>query len=94
MKATKAEEVRVFADIPIIGLKMAEDFRKLGIQNPQELTKKDAFELYNQIGKIEGVRVDPCVLDTYIAAIDFMSGAEAKPWWSYTKKRKEKYPSV
>lgn len=31
---------------------------------------------------------DPCVLDTFIAAVDFMHGAPARPWWYYTKERK------
>lgn len=94
MKAATHEEVLQFTDIPNIGNKMAEDFTKLGIINPEQLAKKDAFSLYSQLCKIEGVRQDPCVLDTYLAAIDFMNGAPAQPWWNYTKMRKRKYPDI
>lgn len=94
MKATHVRDVKKFTDIPNIGPAMEKDFRVLGITSPDELAGKDPYALYLAIGRITGYRHDPCVLDTYIAAIDFMNGAKAKPWWNYTKARKEKYPHI
>jgi hypothetical protein len=34
------------------------------------------------------------VLDTFIAAADFMRGADARPWWAYTAARKARYGAV
>jgi hypothetical protein len=33
-------------------------------------------------------RHDPCLLDTFIAAVRFMGGEPARPWWAYTAGRK------
>jgi hypothetical protein len=94
MKARTWKEVRNFKDIPNIGPAMIADFKLLGINQPLDLKTKKPFDLYKQICKITKYRHDPCVLDTYIAAIDFMNGAQAKPWWHYTKERKKKYPEI
>lgn len=94
MKAKYAAEVRRFEDIPNIGLRMAEDFQQLGIKKPAELKGKDAYTLYKKMCKVSGIRQDPCVLDTYLAAIDFMNGAPARPWYAYTLARKRQYPDI
>ena len=93
-KATHACDVKKFTDIPNIGLAMADDFMLLEITTPQELANCDGHELYIRLCRKTGKRHDPCVLDTFLAAVDFMQGAPAKPWWYYTKERKEKYPNV
>lgn len=93
-KATHALEVTRFEDIPNIGKKMAEDFREMGLKKPSDLMHKDAFALYQKRCRQTGVRQDPCVLDTYIAAIDFLNGAPARPWFAYTAQRKRDYPDL
>jgi hypothetical protein len=50
--------------------------------------------LYQQLCAATGQRQDPCVLDTFMAATDFMRGAEAAPWWVYTPQRKALYGQV
>lgn len=94
MKAKTAAEVKRFRDIPNIGPAMEGDFALLGIKTPASLAKQDPYKLYKKINTLTKSRVDPCVLDTYMAAIDFMNGAKAQPWWKYTKERKEKYPKL
>ena len=91
MKAKTGKEAKKLSDIPNIGPAMIRDFILLGIQHPSDLRNKDPYKLYLKISEITGVRHDPCVLDTYIAAIDFMNGAPARPWFYYTKGRKKKY---
>lgn len=94
MKAKRAADVKKFQDIPNVGPAMARDFALLGLMHPQDLIKKDPLTLYKQMCTLSGVRQDPCVLDTYIAVIDFMHGAPAKPWYFYTQIRKRTYPNI
>ena len=94
MKSKSFKEVIKFEDIPNVGPTMARDFNLLGLNKPTDLINKNPLTLYNKMCKITGVRQDPCVLDTYIAVIDFMNGASAKPWYFYTKTRKKEYPNI
>jgi hypothetical protein len=94
MKAATAKEVKKFQDIPNVGPAMERDFRRLGLLSPEALTNKDPFTLYKKMCSVSGVRQDPCVLDTYMAVVDFMRGAPARPWFYYTKARKRQYPDV
>ncbi len=92
MKARTHSDVTKFTDIPNVGKAMERDFVLLGIRSPKELAKKDAYVLYKKLEKLTGTHQDPCVLDTYMAVVDFMQGAPARPWYAYTKERKKKYP--
>lgn len=94
MKATTAKEVKKFQDIPNVGRAMEADFVLLGIKTPKDLAGKDSYVLYNNLCKRTHTRQDPCVLDTYMAVIAFMNGAEAQKWWNYTEIRKGKYPNI
>ena len=94
MKAASAAEVKDFKNIPNIGPAMVRDFHRLGLKTPKDLKKKDPLKLYKEMCRISGTRQDPCVLDTYMAAIDFMNGASARPWWQYTKIRKDRYANI
>lgn len=89
-KARSAAEVRRFTDIPNVGPATAGDFRTLGIDSPQALAGEDAFALHARLCALTGVRHDPCVIDVFLAAIDFMRGAPPAPWWHYTDERKRR----
>lgn len=93
-KARTAAECQTLEQLPNIGPSIAGDLRRLGIQQPAGLTDQDAFELYQALGRLHGKRQDPCVLDTFIAAIEFMRGAEPRPWWHYTAQRKQQYGAL
>ncbi|HEX9301764.1 MAG TPA: helix-hairpin-helix domain-containing protein [Casimicrobiaceae bacterium] len=78
-------------DLPNVGPAIAADFVRLGIRAPRELVGRDPdfpYTLYEALNRITGTRHDPCVLDTFIAAVRFMEGAPARPWWKYTAERK------
>ena len=94
MKAKSYKDVKKFQDIPNVGPAMARDFALLGLQKPTDLINKNPLALYKKMCKVSGVRQDPCVLDTYIAVIEFMNGAPAKPWYFYTKNRKKEHPDI
>ncbi len=89
MKAKHADAVKKFTDIPNIGPAMVKDFELLGIKTPLQLKNKNGYSLHRKLCKITGFIHDPCVIDTFLAAIDFMNGAPAKPWWKYTEQRKK-----
>jgi hypothetical protein len=93
-KAAHADDCAVLEDLPNIGPAIAADLRLIGIRTPRELKGRDAFVLYQKLNAATGTRQDPCVLDTFMAAVDFMGGAAAAPWWAYTAQRKALYGAV
>ena len=93
-KAASAAECRTLEQLPNIGPALAADLRLIGIHEPAQLRGKDAFVLYQNLCAATDQRQDPCVLDTFMAAIDFMRGAPPAPWWSYTAQRKALFGQV
>ena len=79
-------------DLRNIGPAMLKDFAMLKIQTVEELARRDADTLYEQIQTLTGTRHDPCVWDTYAAAIHQAKTGEALPWWDFTKLRKARAP--
>jgi hypothetical protein len=76
-------------DIPNVGPAIAADLLQLGITTPAELPGRDPYAMYDDLCRITGQRHDPCLLDTFIAAVRFMEGEPKKPWWKYTAERKK-----
>jgi hypothetical protein len=86
-KATSRDVVRL-EDIPNVGPAVAADLRQLRITQPADLLGRDPYEMYYDLCRITGLRHDPCLLDTFIAAVRYMAGEPKKPWWKYTAERK------
>jgi hypothetical protein len=84
----KRDRVTELEQIPNVGPATAGDFRLLGIAAPADLRGQDAYALYDRLCALTGVRHDPCVIDVFLAAVRFMEGRPAKPWWAYTAERK------
>ena len=93
-KASYAAECERLEQLPNIGPSIAADLRQIGVLHPQDLVRQDAMALYRLLCQATGQRQDPCVLDTFMAATDFMRGAPARPWWNYTAQRKAQYGLV
>ncbi len=93
-KAASAAQCDALEQLPNIGPSLAADLRSIGIGHPRDLRGKDAFALYQALCAATGQRQDPCVLDTFMAATDFMRGAPAAPWWHYTAQRKVQFGPV
>jgi hypothetical protein len=68
---------------------MARDLRLVNIQHPKDLIDKDGYQLYDELCKVTGKKHDPCVIDVFLSAVDFMKGGESKPWWNFSAERKE-----
>lgn len=93
-KAASAADCKALEQLPNIGPSLADGLRTIGIRVPADLRGKDAFVLYQKLCAATGRRQDPCVLDTFMAATDFMRGAPAAPWWHYTPQRKALFGQV
>jgi hypothetical protein len=91
-RPTKTKAVRELTRleaIPNVGPAIAADLRQLSINLPADLVGRDPYSMYDDLCRISGQRHDPCVLDTFIAAVRFMEGEPKKPWWKYTAERKK-----
>jgi len=89
MKNPNRQTVTELTDLPNIGKAIAEDLRLVGIQKPQDLIGKNAYQLHDELCRITGKKHDPCVIDVFLAVIDFMEGADPVLWWKYTAERKK-----
>jgi hypothetical protein len=94
LKARRADECEQLEQLPNIGPSLAGDLRSIGITAPADLIASDAYTLYLALCARSGKRQDPCVLDTFIAACEFMRGAAPTPWWLYTARRKAQYGAL
>jgi Pathogenicity locus len=65
----------------------ADDLRQLGIMSPADFPGRDPYVMYEDLYRITCQRHDPCMFDTFIAAVRFMEGEPKKPWWKYTAER-------
>ena len=74
--------------LPNVGPAVAADFKLLGVTRPQDLIGRDPYALYDELCRLTKQRHDLCLLDTFIAAVRFMGGEPARPWWAYTAERK------
>jgi hypothetical protein len=74
--------------LPNLGPAVAGHLRRAGVSRPCDLVGRDAFAVFDELCRVTGRRLDPCLLDTIVAAVRFMGGEEAKPWWAYTAERK------
>src|SRR5438309_10740629 len=85
---SRRREAARLEDIPNVGPAIAADLRQLGITMPSELPGRDPYAMYDDLCRITGQRHDPCLLDTFIAALRYMEGAPKKPSCKYTAERK------
>lgn len=81
-------DVARLEDIPNVGVSVAGDLRRLGIASPSDLPGRNPYAMYDDLCRITGKRHDPCLLDTFIAAVRYMEGGPKTPWWKFTAERK------
>lgn len=78
-------------DVPNVGKSIAADLRSLGVRVPADLKGRDPWALYQALCRKTKSRQDPCVLDTFMAAVAYAEKGDRRPWWAYTKERKARY---
>src|SRR5947209_2923943 len=74
--------------LPNVGPATAAYFRRIGISRPADLEGRDPYVLFDDLCRVTGQRIDPCMLDVLISVVRFMDGDVAQPWWKYTAERK------
>jgi hypothetical protein len=82
------DQITRLQQLPNIGKAAAADLHLIGIEHPSQLIGQDPYRMYEDLCKISGLRHDPCVYDVFIAAVRYMEGGPALPWWAHTRERK------
>jgi hypothetical protein len=84
---------RRLEDLISVGPAILRDFEMLGIHSVAELAKQEPRRMYERLSRRTGQRQDPCVLDTFCAAVAQARNprlpAERCQWWWWSRKRKE-----
>jgi len=83
---------RQLGDLISIGPAMLRDFELLGIRSVAQLARQNPQRMYARLNRLSGKQQDPCVLDTFRAAVaqarDPRLPVEKCQWWYWSKKRK------
>lgn len=87
--ATKARRLE---DLISVGPAMHRAFQRLRISSVAQLARRDPHRLYEKLCRLEGQRIDPCCLDTFLAAVAQARNprlpAEQCHWWYWSRQRK------
>ena len=88
-----AQTGRRLGDLVSVGPAIARDLELLGVHSVAELAKRDPKRLYRRLERLTGQRQDPCVLDTFCAAVaqarnPRLDAAQCQ-WWWWSRKRKQ-----
>jgi hypothetical protein len=76
--------------IPNVGPAIARKLARLDIATVDDLRGRDGEELFERLCALDGQRHDPCLLDTFVAAVDYANGGPPRPWWEYSRERRER----
>ncbi len=89
-RLTPAERVvwRALQQIPNVGPAMGYDLVRLGIRRADDLVGRNPDDLYQELGRMDGVQHDPCVRDTMAAVVAYAETGESVPWWHFSAQRK------
>jgi hypothetical protein len=74
--------------LPNVGPAVARKLERLGLHEPADLRGRDPYELFDRLCVLDGRRHDPCLLDTFVAAVSYADGGPARPWWEFSRERK------
>jgi hypothetical protein len=86
------KENRQLQDLVSIGPAMLRDFEMLGVHSVAQLARRNPKRLYEKLCRLTGKRQDPCVLDTFSAAVaqarNPLLPVERCQWWYWSRERK------
>ena len=89
---TSRDEITELEQIPNIGPSIAADLRRIGVRQPSDLQGQDPFAMYDLLCRVDARPHDLCVLDVFMAAVDFMQGGAPSPGGSTRLGASEKWP--
>ena len=91
----KSSSGRKLEDLVSVGPAIRRDFELLGIQTVARLAQHEPEALYHELCRKTGKRQDPCVLDTFRAAIEQARDPYLSPekcrWWYWSRLRKAEH---
>ncbi|MBP6037828.1 MAG: mitomycin resistance protein [Candidatus Saccharimonas sp.] len=65
--------------IPNVGEATARDLNRIGIFKVSDLKAADEVGLFETLCEIDGVKHDPCTLDVFMSAVDYVTNGTSKP---------------
>jgi hypothetical protein len=91
-KNKAASGTRRLEDLVSVGPSIRGDLNALGVHSVEQLARRDPQALYDQLCRKTGQQQDPCVLDTFRAAVaqaqDPDLPIEYAVWWFWSRVRK------
>jgi len=89
--AMKAAALKEFQAIPGVGKSIAVDFWNLGLRQVADLRRRNPQRLYDELCRLEGVRIDRCMLYVMRCAVYFASTKNPRPdllkWWNWKDRK-------
>lgn len=83
----KKAVLRDFQIIPGVGKRISEDLWDLGLRKVSALRGKNPQTLYNKLCKIQGMKIDRCMLYVFRCAVYFATEKHHEPealkWWNW-----------
>jgi len=93
-----AEKTRKLGNLISVGPTMLRDFELLGIRSVAGLARQNPQRMYEKMERATGQRQDPCVLDTFCAAVAQAKNprlaVEKCQWWWWSRQRKKRSKDV
>ena len=87
---TRTASSSALLELDNVGPAVARYLERVGITQTSQLAGRDAIEVYDEMCAASGRRLDPCLLDTVMSAVEQADGRPARPWWDYTAERKRR----
>ncbi|MGH9714522.1 MAG: helix-hairpin-helix domain-containing protein [Candidatus Acidiferrales bacterium] len=85
---------RELIDLISVGPATLRDFHLLGVRSVAQLSRANPEALYNRLCRLREVRIDPCCLGVFSAAVAQARNsnlpAEKCAWWYWSRQRKAK----
>lgn len=79
----------IFQKIPSVGLGLAKNVVDLGYYSLDELKNVTGAQLVEDLERLYGFRVDPCVEDSLRLVVHYAQHPNSdKRWWDFTEERK------
>jgi hypothetical protein len=86
-------EARALRDLWSVGPAIERDLKSLGVHSVAQLARRSPERLYRHLERMTGRKQDPCVLDTFRAAVAQALDPNLPPeecvWWYYSRLRRK-----
>ena len=90
LRASEIFALTEFQTVPSIGIKFAYDLLSMGYYRLDELKDKNGADLINDLERLTGAWIDPCVEDQCRLVVHFANHPDSKKnWWDFTAERKQ-----